>query len=440
MGDYEPVDLSGLCNAGLELVSGPQRPVVGKQSFQGLPFQIGSAEGDERSCFLGLGNGLRSEPLVVPIGQSARRVVIAHRLIDSDLDQGGALGKQVAEYVFHLSNGRDVRVPIRERFEISIVPEDIWALAVLPFGAVYDVKQKLYPRYVGPWEEAGRRQEEIVRSAPHSYFVWVWANPEPDQAVESIEIVPAGPRFIVAGITLGQLDEDPDPTRRASGADDRPDQVGGGSETVRPGGGGRPRRRHLPLRAAKRSAKEFLEDDFKGWGEPQNPGSRPAYVEVAATPSATVTVKQQGEVLGEANWGELEKNGTVEANERVRLEVVDRAELGPTRRWWTTRPASRSRAGSTSARRDGIPYAPHGHHAHVNSNIGTWHIDIGGDVRLGQITYAYIDGTLPGLAAARRGDRGRRARLRVRAAADATVTIEPGQRELTLRLQALDAT
>ena len=44
----------------------------------------------------------------------------------------------------------------------------------------------------------------------------------------------------------------------------------------------------------------------------------------------------------------------------------------------------------------GVPYAPHGHHAHVNSNLGTWHLDVGGDVRLGQITYAYIDGRCQG--------------------------------------------
>src|SRR5207302_4990586 len=45
---------------------------------------------------------------------------------------------------------------------------------------------------------------------------------------------------------------------------------------------------------------------------------------------------------------------------------------------------------------NGIPYAPHGHHVHVNSNLGTWHVDIGGDVRLGQISYAYIDGRCQG--------------------------------------------
>src|SRR5439155_12641452 len=83
---------------------------------------------------------------------------------------------------------------------------------------------------------------------------------------------------------------------------------------------------------------------------------------------------------------------------------------------------------------DGVPYQPHGHHNHVHSNLGTWHIDVGGDLRLGQITYAYIDGTCQGWLP--RGDvivdvaRGFEYEpLRTR------LTIAPGQRELTLRLK-----
>ena len=45
---------------------------------------------------------------------------------------------------------------------------------------------------------------------------------------------------------------------------------------------------------------------------------------------------------------------------------------------------------------EGVPYQPHGHHDHVNSDLGTWHIDVGGDLRLGRATYAYIDGTCQG--------------------------------------------
>jgi hypothetical protein len=45
---------------------------------------------------------------------------------------------------------------------------------------------------------------------------------------------------------------------------------------------------------------------------------------------------------------------------------------------------------------EGIPYQPHGHHTHVTQNLDSWHYDVGGDVRLGQRSYACIDGTCQG--------------------------------------------
>ena len=81
----------------------------------------------------------------------------------------------------------------------------------------------------------------------------------------------------------------------------------------------------------------------------------------------------------------------------------------------------------------GIPYAPHGHHAHVNSNLDSWHQDVGGDIRMGQITYAYTDGTCEGWLP--RGD------VIVDVASGfeyeplrTTVRVEPGQQQLQLRL------
>jgi hypothetical protein len=82
---------------------------------------------------------------------------------------------------------------------------------------------------------------------------------------------------------------------------------------------------------------------------------------------------------------------------------------------------------------EGIPYQPYGHHDHVNSDLGTWHIDVGGDVRLGRLTYAYIDGTCQGwlptgdvIIDVARGFEYEPLRERVR--------ILNGQRELVLRL------
>ncbi|MDQ5853556.1 MAG: CehA/McbA family metallohydrolase, partial [Chloroflexota bacterium] len=83
---------------------------------------------------------------------------------------------------------------------------------------------------------------------------------------------------------------------------------------------------------------------------------------------------------------------------------------------------------------EGIPFQPHGHHDHLLSDMETWHIDVGGDVRLGHTTYAYIDGTCEGWLP--------RGEVLVDVARGfeyeplhTTVTIQPGQRKLTLRLK-----
>jgi len=62
-------------------------------------------------------------------------------------------------------------------------------------------------------------------------------------------------------------------------------------------------------------------------GEPQNEHSSPAYTEIAAIPSATVTLTSSGETLAAVPWAELQARGAVETP-RARLEVAD-----PSRNW-----------------------------------------------------------------------------------------------------------
>ena len=431
MADYEPLDLSGLCNAGVAVLGEDQDVAVGRQAFRGLPFLIGRESG-EGDCFLSC-EGSRG-PLTVPIGLEARRVVIAHRLLETELSEGGPLGAQVAEYVFHLAGGNEVRVLIRERFEIAAMPSAATpGTPGSPFLAWTDGKHSLVSRHEGEWEQAGRRQTESLAAAARSYHLWSWANPEPGQAIESLEVVPSGPAFIIAGITLGHVDEHPfarqgrRPARivLADPADaDKPFDVEvevdrGDTTYVHP----------LP----EASADEFVADSYRGWGEAQSERSSPSYAEISAVPSATVTVKQGGEEVGSVRWGDVEEKGHA-TTPRLRVELAD-----PGKNWVqvtvldddTGRPVP-CRVHFRSP--EGVPYQPHGHHDQVNSNLGTWHIDVGGDLRLGQITYAYIDGTCQGwlprgevIVDVARGYEYEPLRQRV--------NIEPGQRELTLRLK-----
>ncbi len=431
MSDYTPLDLSALCNAGVEVLNDNSERLLGRQSFQGLPFLIGSegARTGDKS-FIALDGA--SASVTVPVKQTARNVIFAHRLLESEVLRSGTLGTLVAEYVVRFDGGEELRLPVRERFEIGVLGDTFQGVGA-PYRAVSDTPPQLIPRYEGRWEESGRRQTEVMRRNSRAYYLWAWRNPTSDKAIESIEIIPNGLRFILAGITLGQLDEHPfvRQGRReakivlADAQDaDKPFSVEVGVDR-----GVATYTYPLP----QKSGDGFLADDHKGFGEALNAKSSPAFVEIAATPSATLTVKQGGQEVGKVNWGEVERKGAV-STPKARIELLDKG-----RNWVhvtvldddTGRPVP-CRVHFRSP--EGVPYQPHGHHNFVNSGMGTWHIDVGGDIRLGQISYACIDGTCQGwlprgevIVDVARGFEYEPLR--------AKVSIAPGQRELTLRIK-----
>ena len=450
MPDYQPLDLSRFCNAGVEVLGDnaptPQHRLdaadlayrghsffpppdagevaLGLQTFRGLPFMVGPETGDPGgSCFLALDGSGGS--VIIPIDQHARRVIFAHRLLENP--KSGRLGTQIAEHILHLAGGSDERVPIRDGFEIGVLGQRP------PFCAVSDGEAVLIPRYEGSWSRAGRRQHEAFGASPLWYYLWSWENPGPDRAIESVEVVPSGPRFIIAAITLGHVDEDPfarEARRPARVVLTRPDEAEQPFDLDVEVDRGDATYAH-PLPQATSQA--FLADTHKGWGQAQNATSNPSYVEVSAVPSATVTVKRAGQEIGRVNWGEVAEKGAAETP-RMRLELLDQG-----KNWVhvtvldddTGRPVP-CRVHFRSP--EGVPFQPYGHHNHVNSNLGTFNFNVGGDVRLGQITYAYIDGTCQGWLP--------RGQVTVDVARGyeyeplrTNVTIAPGQRELTLRLK-----
>ncbi|HTE17392.1 MAG TPA: hypothetical protein VK689_03295, partial [Armatimonadota bacterium] len=310
MNDYQPLDLSPFRNAGTELYPPNTAPPLGEQQFHGLPFQVG--EGPQ--SFIRLDEA----PVVVPVGQTARHILFAHALLESRLMEGEPVGRVVATYTICYADGERLEVPIRERFEVAIVPTG-WGQ--LPFRSVPDQKNGLHPRNEGKWGSAGHRQTEATQAWPKGYYLWDWENPHPDRELAAVELRGAGRTFVVAAITLGHLDEEPLCREAATevliylpqaGDAEKPFalevEVDRGVATY-------------PYALPRSDGDAFLADPQKGWGEAQNEASAPAYVEIAATPSATVTVKSGGEELGQARWGELQATGVAEG-ERVRLEVV----------------------------------------------------------------------------------------------------------------------
>lgn len=434
MTDYEPIDISALCNNGAELLPG-ENLSLGRQTMRGLPFIVGSPDDHPNAdCLISLTDG--DAPIDISIGKIAHNVIFAHRQLATRQDKHGPIGETVADYVVKFSDGESVTIPIRERYEISPVGgrQGIEVRGISwPILAVTDIADELIPRYEGPWEQTGRRQTEVSPAQTKWIWLWAWRNPKPDTAIESVTLFPRGPHFIVAAVTLGHVDEHPfsrqarrpvridlkDP-EQAEKPFDLNVSIDRGEETYT---------HPLP----EQPADDFLTDDYRGFGESQNPKSSPAYVELSGIPSATVDVTQSGENVDSVKWGEVEESGTVETD-KIRISMTE-----PGKNWVRVKVVDDDTGQIVPCRvhfrsPDGVPYQPHGHHNQVNSNLDTWHIDVGGDMRLGQISYAYIDGTAQGWLP--RGDaivdvaRGFEYEpLRTR------VNIAPGQQELELRIK-----
>ena len=411
MPSYEPVDLSGICNAGVEVLGDEPGDVpLGRVDLRGLPFLIGPEPPSAERCLL-----LPGAPTSVGIGRLVRRVIIAHRLLEPGAPAGHAVGQTVAEYAFHLAGGEVVVAPIRERFEIQVVPTE-WGR--LPFLAVPDTSDGNRPRFEGRWDEAGYRLMEHTRGEPAGYYLWCWENPHPERPVERIEFIPRGGRFVVAGVTTSDVDEHPFVRAPA-----RPVRLVAKD--------GRDRVLGIEVDRGVATYPQPLpgEDDRAGWGATEGTS---AYTSIAALPSATVAVRQGDDELGQVRWGDVERDGRADAGQ-VSFELVEGG-----RNWVHVRVVDDATGRPVPCRvhfrsAAGIPYQPHGHHNHVTQNLDSWHYDVGGDVRLGQRTFAYIDGNCQGWLP--RGDvvvdvaRGFEYEpLRQ------TVRIERGQRDLTLRI------
>jgi hypothetical protein len=454
--DYLPLDLGPLCNGRAASIGeltaplgAPQptmiAPPVGRLTFRGLPFVVGREAGgpaDNDVILLGAANRVE---LSVPVGVTATWLIFCHRLLETEVYGGGNVGQPVGAYAISYADGQRELVPIRERFEIAF-PDERWTQ--VPFLAWWDRDWELPPRRAGSWDVAGLRQTEADFPVDVSWTLFPWRNPRPDVAIATIEVAATGPAWALGGITLSSLDEHPirpDGPRDIVVTVTAPPDVGpvfgrsGGLVTeatavadltvsVDRGIAG------YPFALPQATADEFLADPVRGFGEPASQSPSPAVARIAAIPSATLRVGLGGEELAALPWSALVEHGTVSRG-RVRIE-----EVAPERNWVRITVVDDATGRPVPCRihlrdaRHGVACAPHGHHAHVNSNNGSWHTDVGGDVRLGQITYAYIDGPCEGWLP--RGD------VLVDVAAGfetvplrARVTIAPGQQDLELRLR-----
>ncbi|HEY0888636.1 MAG TPA: CehA/McbA family metallohydrolase [Nocardioides sp.] len=392
---YQPLDLADVANAGVDIFEDPDDVQLGERQLHGLPFRFG----DRERAVLLVASGATAD---IAVGGRPTWLVFAHALLEPDLYDGGRVGQEVGSYTLHYGDGSQLTQPLRQRFEIGPTPRR-WDDRPLPLDwgqtpllARNDAEHVLMDRACGRYDEAGARlvgiddpQSRVPYVLPYRFYLWGMENPRPDLELVKLTATARGASLIVGAVTVSDLDEEPF-TRTV--ARDVLVELRGASVTE-----------SLSLAIDRGSATYVYRTAPDVEADPELPGgwgrSRPeswptGYAKVSASPSATLTVGDGETTLGQLRWGDLIDSGRAEFDWGVvRLPRPDQ-------NWVTT--TVRDQDGQPVPCRirfqtpDGIPISPYGHHAHINSDGGTWNLDIGGDVRLGSYTYASIDGTCEG--------------------------------------------
>jgi hypothetical protein len=442
MAKFTSIDLSAALAAGetggaaawhLDILDALKTLPAGQQTFWGIPFTLGS-EGEGSSRWLDLDR----EPHTVEVSAQAQYVVVAHfcntSLVTGTPPPGVILirpilrpGEHLADYVLAYADGSEHRQPIRRRFEVNEVVSGYGQPAFAARSHQQDVPRDFrgpYPAGAWGWWQTGVGSSS---NEPASYWLYAMENPYPDKMIRAIRLEPTGAdRLAVAGITLYEGQEHPLRRHRLESLRvTLPAEMAlDGVEAVV----------DLGTIARKYAVPGFIPEEWlsapvAGWGEQPAPLEPARQIILDVTASADATLQVAG---GAVPMAQVFQAGAAQSDDgQVRVEF-----LTPRKTWVhvTVEDASTGRPTPVRAHfraPDGRYLPPYGHRHEVNDQ---WFEDYGADLKLGHTQYAYVDGTfqmeLPVgevYVELSKGFEYQPVRQRV--------TVEPGQRELKLRIE-----
>ena len=448
-GAFEPLDINRFFNASAtdfgarepmrsRAEDGLIRTPGGKQQMRGIPFLMGSGDVKTKSW---VGLSTRSTPwsrpsVEIPVGRKGAYVCLAqfcdwdsHELRPSGIDDIERVGQVLAEAVFRYDEGEQV-LQIRRRFEVG-APSIPWG----HWNFLSSTHAQLEPT---PLSEArglgwGVNQTGIIDPAGPP-LVWISAlrNPEPLRPIRSIILRAAGADpLLVCGVTLFHGSEHPLHYGRLNLY-----RITLPETVTTPEGW----KASVDLGVVARTyvLSGFEPDTWLNAPDAMvghratASQTRELYVEVTLNSSATLSLEHPGSgrryafELGKAIAGTSlsprEGDARVELLEPRRTWLHGRILDGATKRPTAVRLAFRKKQGRY------IP--PYGHRTQINNG---WFQDYGGDLKLRDSSFGYIDGTfqveLPVgevYIEMMKGFEYEAIRQRI--------TIRPGQRELTLEI------
>jgi hypothetical protein len=397
----------------------------GAQRFRGIPFDISPDAGNPDAAWIVLGGDgwpRLPEAVAVPVGAKARHLLVCHFLDGIPVSQvrpdgPNAPGETVAEYVFIYGDGTRRTRPIRNRFEIN-PGRAFWG--DLPFAAVQQFESLPHPA-VGADAKGLTGMTESPRGST-TYLLAAIVNPEPDREIATLELRVTGTRTVtVAALTLSSLEHNPlQRSALTAVVADVPAPVAAAFDLG-----------HITRTDPHPGDVPADWLDRPGVGAGTGNADHPAtLIEGTAAPEATLTLKV-GEQESTARWGDLLKNRAAATDDgRINLRVIEDRDT-----WVHVRTLDSSTGRETPTRVSfygprGNYLPPYGHQRDININ---WNEDIGGDLKLGDTNFAYVDGRfqieLPVgdvFVEYTKGFEYTPTRRRV--------TIAPGQRELTLEI------
>lgn len=376
----------------------------GRSTLRGIPFSLGES-GEKKSWLV-----VREQSLEIPLPQQKAGFVclaqfcdwlpacangaVCENLEKSDEKDVDTLGVRLADAILVYTDDSEAIFPIRRRFEVTS-PTVMWGQ--LCFGAVAhraDVPRGLNDAlpHAKDW---GDLQTAVTENSYDSGTVWICAlpNPHPDRTLKSLRLRGAGGPLVVCGVTLFHGNEHPLRYERLSLY-----------RITLPEGGAEEKDRwqttvDLGVVARTYTLGEFQPDAWlaapdAGIGGREKPpkNTQHLYVELTAAHNATLGLRdtKNGRTYN-FNLARMIPGQELAANEqRAHIEMIE-----PHKVWLRGKVIDVATGRPTAARlafrsKEGRYIPPYGHRTEINDG---WFQDYGGDVKLMDASFAYVDGS-----------------------------------------------
>ena len=399
----------------------------GKRTFWGIPFRLGAASGAGEGM-IELAAGTKA--VEVPLRGCATHVCFLH-FCDGVFprDQYGGAGEALAEYVLCFEDGTEHVVPVRRRFEVHM-PIVGWGAS--PFASQPAEMPRVMPNDPTKFGWGQVQTGTLTDGSPFRTYVYALENPCPEAKLKSLRLNGTAESLVgVLGVTLyhgpgNPLRHVPRKVYRLVLPAEEAGLVGQVSAELDMG---------VVVRmyaVPGMVPEEWLTAEDAGLGIHSAPpaATNEFILEATGAEGAVLTVASAAGKHAVPFGPAFHDGASASADGKARIEVLN---LRTTWVHVTVLDESTGQPTPTRAHfrgRHGEYIAPYGHHSPINEG---WFEDYGGDLQLGQQSFAYVHGKfqleLPVGEVYVELNKGFEYQpLRQR------LDIQPGQRELTLQV------